>query len=227
MIRVVHGEDSVLIREGVSRILAGAPDLELVGAAEDFDGLRALVEETRPDVVVTDIRMPPTQTDEGIRMAVELNEARPEIGVVVLSQHLSKAHASLVFSGGARGRAYVLKDRIADPDELVKIIRNIAGGEAYLDPLILTEVVSVKREADRSGLNMLSPREREVLGLLAAGQSNAAIARRLEVSTRAVERHVGSIFAKLGLEDGPEVSRRVQATLVYQQAGGDDNAAAA
>ena len=212
MIRVVHGEDSVLIREGVSRILAGAPDLELVGTAEDFDGLRALVEETQPDVVVTDIRMPPTQTDEGIRMAVELNEARPEIGVVVLSQHLSKAHASLVFSGGARGRAYVLKDRIADPDELVKIIRNIAGGEAYLDPLILTEVVSGSREADRSGLNMLSPREQEVLALLAAGQSNAAIARRLDVSRRAVERHVGSIFAKLGLEDGPEVSRRVQAT---------------
>ena len=221
MIRVVHGEDSVLIREGVSRILAGAPDLELVGTAEDFDGLRALVEETQPDVVVTDIRMPPTQTDEGIRMAVELNEARPEIGVVVLSQHLSKAHASLVFAGGAQGRAYVLKDRIADPDELVKIIRSIAGGEAYLDPLILTEVVSGRREADRSGLNMLSPREQEVLALLAAGQSNAAIARRLDVSTRAVERHVGSIFAKLGLEDGPEVSRRVQATLVYQQAGGD------
>ena len=220
MIRVVHGEDSVLIREGVSRILAGAPDLELVGAAEDFDGLRALVEETQPDVVVTDIRMPPTQTDEGIRMAVELNEARPEIGVVVLSQHLSKAHASLVFAGGARGRAYVLKDRIADPDELVKIIRSIAEGEAYLDPLILTEVVS-GREADPSGLNMLSPREQEVLALLAAGQSNAAIARQLDVSTRAVERHVGSIFAKLGLEDGAEVSRRVQAALVYRQAGGD------
>jgi DNA-binding NarL/FixJ family response regulator len=220
VIRVVHGEDSVLIREGVSRILAGAPDLELVGAAENLDGLRALVEEMQPDVVLTDIRMPPTQTDEGIRMAVELNEARPEIGVVVLSQHLSKAHASLVFAGGARGRAYVLKDRIADPDELVKIIRSIAEGEAYLDPLILTEVVS-GREADPSGLNMLSPREQEVLALLAAGQSNAAIARQLDVSTRAVERHVGSIFAKLGLEDGAEVSRRVQAALVYRQAGGD------
>jgi DNA-binding NarL/FixJ family response regulator len=220
VIRVVHGEDSVLIREGVSRILAGAPDLELVGAAENLDGLRALVEEMQPDVVLTDIRMPPTQTDEGIRMAVELNEARPEIGVVVLSQHLSKAHASLVFAGGARGRAYVLKDRIADPDELVKIIRSIAEGEAYLDPLILTEVVS-GREADHSGLNMLSPREQEVLALLAAGQSNAAIARQLDVSTRAVERHVGSIFAKLGLEDGAEVSRRVQAALVYRQAGGD------
>ena len=220
MIRVVHGEDSVLIREGVSRILAGAPGIELVGAAEDLDGLRSLVEETQPDVVLTDIRMPPTQTDEGIRMAVELNEARPEIGVVVLSQHLSKAHASLVFSGGARGRAYVLKDRIADPDELVKIIHSIAGGEAYLDPQILTEVMSGRQQEESFSLNMLSPREHEVLALLATGQSNAAIARQLDVSTRAVERHVGSIFAKLGLETGPEVSRRVQATLVYQQAGG-------
>ena len=220
MIRVVHGEDSVLIREGVSRILAGAPGIELVGAAEDLDGLRSLVEETPPDVVLTDIRMPPTQTDEGIRMAVELNEARPEIGVVVLSQHLSKAHASLVFSGGARGRAYVLKDRIADPDELVKIIHSIAGGEAYLDPQILTEVMSGRQQEESFSLNMLSPREHEVLALLATGQSNAAIARQLDVSTRAVERHVGSIFAKLGLETGPEVSRRVQATLVYQQAGG-------
>jgi len=220
VIRVVHGEDNVLIREGVSRILAGAADLELVGTADDLDGLRALVEEAQPDVVLTDIRMPPTQTDEGIRLAVELNEARREIGVVVLSQHLSRAHASLVFSGGAQGRAYVLKDRIAEPDELVRIIRSIAGGEAYLDPQILHEVVSGRRQVERSGLDILSPREQEVLALLAAGQSNGAIARQLAVTNRAVERHVGSIFAKLGLEDGPDVSRRVQATLVYQQAGG-------
>ena len=220
MIRVVHGEDNVLIREGVSRILAGAADIELVGTADDLDGLRALVEEAQPDVVLTDIRMPPTQTDEGIRLAVELNEARPEIGVVVLSQHLSRAHASLVFSGGAQGRAYVLKDRIADPEELVRIIRSIAGGDAYLDPQILHEVVSGRRQVERSGLDILSPREQEVLALLAAGQSNGAIARQLAVTNRAVERHVGSIFAKLGLEDGPDVSRRVQATLVYQQAGG-------
>jgi DNA-binding NarL/FixJ family response regulator len=220
VIRVVHGEDNVLIREGVSRILAGAADLELVGTAEDLDGLRVLVEEAQPDVVLTDIRMPPTQTDEGIRLAVELNEARSEIGVVVLSQHLSKAHASLVFSGGAQGRAYVLKDRIADPDELVRIIRSIAAGEAYLDPQIITELVSGRQQAEVSGLSILSPREQEVLARLAAGQSNAAIARQLGVTTRAVERHVGSIFAKLGLEDGPDVSRRVQATLVYQQAGG-------
>jgi DNA-binding NarL/FixJ family response regulator len=220
VIRVVHGEDNLLIREGVSRILAGAADLDLVGTAEDLDGLRALVEELQPDVVLTDIRMPPTQTDEGIRLAVELNEDRPEIGVVVLSQHLSKAHASLVFSGGAQGRAYVLKDRIADPDELVRIIRNIAAGEAYLDPQILHEVVSGGRQVARGGLDILSPREREVLALLAAGQSNAAIARRLDVTTRAVERHVGSIFTKLGLEDGPDVSRRVQATLIYREAGG-------
>ena len=175
MIRVVHGEDNVLIREGVSRILAGAADLELVGTADDLDGLRALVEEAQPDVVLTDIRMPPTQTDEGIRLAVELNEARPEIGVVVLSQHLSRAHASLVFSGGAQGRAYVLKDRIAEPDELVRIIRSIAGGEAYLDPQILHEVVSGRRQVERSGLDILSPREQEVLALLAAGQSNGAM----------------------------------------------------
>ena len=218
MIRVVHGEDNVLVREGVSRILAAAPDLELVGRAEDLDGLRAIVEETQPDVVLTDIRMPPTQTDEGIRLAVELNETHPEIGVVVLSQHLSKAHASLVFAGGAQGRAYVLKDRIADTDELVKIIRSIAAGEAYVDAQILTEVVSGRQQAERSGLSRLSSREQEVIVLVAAGLSNAAIAHQLGVTTRAVERHVGAIFAKLGVEEGPDVSRRVQATLIYQQA---------
>jgi DNA-binding NarL/FixJ family response regulator len=224
MIRVVHGEDNVLIQEGVSRILAAAPDLELVGRAEDLDGLRAIVEELLPDVVLTDIRMPPTQTDEGIRLAVELNETHPEIGVVVLSQHLSKAHASLVFAGGAQGRAYVLKDRIADTDELVKIIRSIAEGEAYVDPQIITEVVSGRQQADRSGLSTLGPREQEVIALVAAGMSNAAIAQQLGVTTRAVERYVGAIFAKLGLEDGPDVSRRVQVSLIYQQAGRGEGA---
>ena len=219
-IRVVHGEDSLLVQEGVARILATAPDVELVGSAADLESLRTMVEDLLPDVVVTDIRMPPTQSDEGIRFAVELNETRPEIGVVVLSQHLSKAHASLVFSEGARGRAYVLKDRIVDPDELVKIIRTIAEGESYIDLHILTAVVTGRGQAESAGINTLTPREREVLALLAAGHSNGAIAERLGVTTRAIERHVGSIFAKLGLEDGQEVSRRVQATLIYQESGG-------
>jgi DNA-binding NarL/FixJ family response regulator len=219
-IRVVHAEDSLLVQEGVARILATASDIELVGSAADLESLSTMVDHLRPDVVVTDIRMPPTQTDEGIRFAVELNETRPEIGVVVLSQHLSKAHASLVFSEGARGRAYVLKDRIADPDELVKIVRTIADGESYIDLHILTAVVTGRREAESSGLNTLTPREQQVLALLADGHSNAAIAQSLEVTTRAVERHVGSIFAKLGLEDGQDVSRRVQATLIFQESGG-------
>jgi DNA-binding NarL/FixJ family response regulator len=219
-IRVVHGEDNLLVQEGVARILGTAPDIELVGSAIDLESLRTMVEELRPDVVVTDIRMPPTQTDEGIRIAVELNETHPEIGVVVLSQHMNKAHASLVFSEGARGRAYVLKDRVADPDELVKIVRMIAGGESYIDLHLLTAVVTGRSQAESSGLSTLSPREHQVLALLAAGHSNAAIAERLEVTTRAIERHVGSIFAKLGLEDGQDVSRRVQATLIFQDGGG-------
>jgi DNA-binding NarL/FixJ family response regulator len=219
-IRVVHGEDSLLVQEGVARILATAPDIELVGSATDLESLRTLVEDLGPDVVVTDIRMPPTQSDEGIRFAVELNESRPEIGVVVLSQHLSKAHASLVFSEGARGRAYVLKDRIAEPEELVKIIRTIAEGDSYIDLHILTAVVTGRRQQVSSGLDTLTPREQQVLALVASGDSNAAIAQKLEVTTRAIERHVGSIFAKLGLEDGQDVSRRVQATLIYQEGGG-------
>jgi DNA-binding NarL/FixJ family response regulator len=220
VIRVVHGEDSLLVQEGVARILATASDIELVGSAAELESLRAMVEDLRPDVVVTDIRMPPTQTDEGIRIAVELNETHPDIGVVVLSQHMNRAHASLVFSEGARGRAYVLKDRIADPDELVKIVRTIADGESYIDLHLLTAVVTGRRQAESSGLSTLTPREQQVLALLAAGHSNTAIAARLEVTTRAVERHVGSIFAKLGLEDGQDVSRRVQATLIYQAGGG-------
>ena len=219
-IRVVHGEDSLLVQEGVARILATAPDIALVGSAADLESLRTMVEELQPDVVVTDIRMPPTQTDEGIRFAVELNETRPETGVVVLSQHLSKAHASLVFSEGARGRAYVLKDRIAEPDELVRIVRTIAEGESYIDLHILTAVITGRRQAENSGLDTLTAREQQVLALLASGHSNAAIAQRLDVTTRAVERHVGSIFAKLGLEDGHDVSRRVQATLIYQEGDG-------
>jgi DNA-binding NarL/FixJ family response regulator len=218
-VRVVIGEDEPLLREGLALLLS-RNDFDVVSAVGDADALRAAAATHRPDVVVTDIRMPPTQTDEGIRFAVELNETRPEIGVVVLSQHLSKAHAALVFSEGARARAYVLKDRIADPDELVKIIRTIAEGESYIDLHILTAVVTGKGQAESSGINTLTPREREVLALLAAGHSNAAIAKRLGVTTRAIERHVGSIFAKLGLEDGQDVSRRVQATLIYQQSGG-------
>jgi DNA-binding NarL/FixJ family response regulator len=222
-IRVVHGEDSVLIREGVARIFATAPDIELVGAAEDMESLRALVEELEPDVVVTDIRMPPTNTDEGIRVAVELQKTHPGIGVVVLSQHISTTHATLVFAGGAKARAYALKDRIADPGELIRIVRDIAAGEAYIDVQVLTAVMSSEESTGHTALKALSEREREVLVLLAAGRSNAAIAEQLQVTTRAVERHVGSVFTKLGLADVPDSSRRVQATLIYQQAvGGDD-----
>jgi DNA-binding NarL/FixJ family response regulator len=214
-IRVVLGEDNLLIREGVEGILSEAHDIELVGAAGDLDSLRTAVAELEPDLVLTDIRMPPTNTDEGIRFATELRTTHPNTAVVVLSQHASSAYAMTLLADGAGMRGYALKDRITDPWELPRIVRTVAEGGTHLDPQILTSVVTGWEREAESGLKNLSPREQEVLALVASGQSNAAIAAALGITKRAVERHIGSIFAKLGLHGGETASRRVQATLVY------------
>jgi len=218
VIRVVLGEDSYLVREGIGRIVAAAPDLELVGACSDVDALRSMVDVLEPDLVLTDIRMPPTRTDEGVRLACELRQSHPEVGVVVLSQHASSVYANALFADGAGGRGYALKDRIADPDDLTRILREVAAGRSHLDPAVVDVVFTGWERAERDRLKTLTPREREVLELLAAGLNNAAIADELSISTRAVERHINSIFQKLEIGDSERVSRRVMATLAFLSA---------
>ena len=214
-IKVVIGEDSFLLREGVERIVAAAPDLELAGSCGDLDSLRALIDETRPDVVLTDVRMPPTNTDEGVRLATELRTSHPDVGVIVLSQHASAVYANALLADGAAGRGYVLKDRITDKDGLVAVIRDVAAGGSHLDTGVIDVVFhGWARESD-DRLKALTPRELEVLELVAAGHTNTTIAELLGIGRRAVERHVNSIFDKLDLGDPELVSRRVKAALMY------------
>jgi DNA-binding NarL/FixJ family response regulator len=213
-IRVVLAEDNALLREGLGRVVSEAGDMELVGAAGDLDGLRALVTSVTPDVVVTDIRMPPTSTDEGVRMAIELRTDHPGTGVVVLSQHGDPAYAVALLEGGTGGRAYLLKDRVADVDELLVAVREVAAGRSVIDPVIVESLVSASRRAP-SDLDRLTKRELEVLGEMAQGRSNSAIAARMYLSERAVEKHSNSIFSKLGLSEEVDVNRRVKAVLLY------------
>jgi DNA-binding NarL/FixJ family response regulator len=214
-IKVVLGEDSYLVREGLERILSSDPELELVASCGDFDELRAAVDRLRPDVVLTDIRMPPGETDEGIRLAIELRRSHPDLGVVVLSQHASSVYAGELFADGAARRGYVLKDGIADGSELVRVIRQISSGGTHLDPAVFDVVFAGWEHEDTDQLKRLTPREHEVLELVASGDTNAVIAVKLGISKRAVERHLNSIFAKLELHDAEHVSRRVKATLEY------------
>jgi DNA-binding NarL/FixJ family response regulator len=214
-IRVVLGEDNYLVREGIEHILSTDPDLELVASCGDFDELREAVERLEPDVLLTDIHLPPDGTDEGIRLAGELRATRPEIGVVVLGRHASSTYAGALFADGAARRGYVLKDRIADGSELVRILHDVAAGGTHIDQTVL-DLVFAGRDLERNNrLSRLTPRETEVLALVARGHTNAVIAEKLGISKRAVERHLNSIFDKLDLHDAEHVSRRVKATLEY------------
>ncbi len=214
-IRVVLGEDNFLVREGIERILSSDPELEVVASCGDLDELRAAVDRLKPDVVLTDVRMPPTETDEAIRLASELRQSHPDVGLVVLSQHASSVYAGALFSDGAAGRGYLLKDRVADGAELVRILREVAAGGTHLDPAVFDVVYAGWERAESGHLNRLTPRENEVLALVATGDTNAVIAEKLGISKRAVERHVNSIFDKLELRDAEHISRRVMATLEY------------
>ncbi len=205
MIRVVLAEDNTLLREGIARLLERADDIDLVGVAADRPELEALIEKLSPDLVVTDIRMPPTGTDEGIQIAAQLRRERPEVGVVVLSQYADP---------GSEGRAYLLKERVSEVDELLAAIREVAGGGSVIDSKVVESLVSTKRPAS-SDLDRLTPREREILSEMAQGKSNAAIAATLVLSTRAVEKHTNSIFSKLGLSEELDMNRRVKAVLLY------------
>jgi DNA-binding NarL/FixJ family response regulator len=214
-IRVVIAEDSYLIREGLGLLLGGDEDLELVAAVANLPELEAAVETHRPDVVLTDIRMPPTGTDEGIRAAERLATTSPATGVVVLSQHVEPEYALRLFDGGARGRAYLLKERVGDLRQLRHAIEEAARGGSVLDPDVVDALVTARRNR-ASVLDRLTPRELEILGALAEGRSNQAIAERLHLSDRAVEKHITSILQKLDLSaDDTEVHRRVRAVLVY------------
>jgi len=213
-ITVVLAEDNTLLREGIAQLLERAPGIELIGVAADRPELEALVAKTSPDVVVTDIRMPPTGTDEGIQIAAQLRLDRPEVGVVVLSQYADPAYALALLEGGSEGRAYLLKERVSEVDDLLAAIREVACGGSVIDSKVVESLVSSKRP-DRSDLARLTPREREILSEMAQGKSNAAIAAALVLSTRAVEKHTNSIFSKLGLSEEMDLNRRVKAVLLY------------
>ncbi len=211
-LRVLVADDSYLLREGIAHSLARS-GIDVVGAEGDLPSLRAAVAETEPDVVVTDIRMPPTHTDEGVRLACELAERVPGIAVVVLSQYALLSFATALFETGNPRRAYVLKDRVADPQFLRTTIELVASGQPYLDPRIIELFLGA--EDSEAQVEQLTPREREVLARVADGASNAAIARDLSITNRAVERHMNTIFAKLGLQEDGSRNRRVLAALLY------------
>jgi DNA-binding NarL/FixJ family response regulator len=210
-IRVAIAEDSVLLREGLVRLLRDA-GFEVAGAAADAPGLLEIVEAAAPDVVILDIRMPPTHTDEGIRLAATIR-SRPgrRIGVLLLSQYVEAAYAYRLISSEAAGVGYLLKDRLSDVAELADAIRRVAGGGTAMDPSLVAQLMGRRRE--RNPLDELTEREREVLGLMGEGRSNQAIADRLVVTLRTVETHVANIFGKLGLEPEPDDHRRVLAVL--------------
>jgi DNA-binding NarL/FixJ family response regulator len=214
-IRVVLGEDSLLVREGVQQLIGSDGTVEIVAAVADLDSLREACQRHRPDVLLTDIRMPPTNTDEGIRLASELRDSHPEAGVVVLSQYSDPVYALALLERGSDRRAYLLKERVHNRAELMAAIRAVADGGSMIDPKIVEALVAARSRAEHSPLNELTVREREVLSEIAQGKSNTAIAGKLFLTKRAVEKHINSIFLKLGLADTEDVSKRVKATLMF------------
>jgi DNA-binding NarL/FixJ family response regulator len=212
---VVIAEDSALLREGLVRLLEDR-GYEVAVAVADAGSLLAAVAEHHPDVVVTDIRMPPTHTDEGLRAAAELRKHHPEVGVLVLSQYIETTYATALLAGNAGGVGYMLKDRVADAAEFADALKRVAAGGTALDPEVVTKLMRASRQI--GGLGGLTPREREVLELMAEGRSNAAIAEAMVISSGAVEKHVASIFGKLGLPSSEADNRRVLAVLQYLRA---------
>lgn len=210
--RVVVADDSVLLREGLVRVLREA-EFDVVGAYGDGEELLAALPELRPDLAVLDVRMPPTFRDEGVRAAIEARQVQPGLGILLLSQYVEVAYASELLASGGAGVGYLLKDRVASLSELQDAVERIAGGGTVLDPEVVTHLVG--RRSDP--LDSLTPREREVLTLMAEGRTNAAIAQSLFVGTGAVEKNVTSIFQKLGLEDSGNDHRRVLAVLTWLQ----------
>jgi DNA-binding NarL/FixJ family response regulator len=213
--RVVIAEDAYLIREGIRQVLEGEDEVEVAEYCADLPSLERAVERHRPDVVITDIRMPPTSSDEGIQAAATLQERYPEIGVVVISQYVSPHYALKLFEHGSAGRAYLMKEHVGHRIQLMEAIREVANGGSVVDPAVVDVLVEARLRAKNSPLAQLTPREREVLSGVAEGKSNAAVAGSLFLTKRAVEKNINSIFSKLGLDDDTVVSRRVQAALLF------------
>jgi DNA-binding NarL/FixJ family response regulator len=214
-IRVAVAEDEYLVREGLRRLLDSHDDVVVVAACEDLDSLLEAVETEKPDVVVTDIRMPPGNTDEGIQAAVRLRETHPSVGVVVLSQYATPTYLLALLEGGSEGRAYLLKERVKDLDQLVAAIGAVAEGGSVMDPKVVDALVAENARSETSALNDLTPRERDVLREMAEGRNNASIAEALFLTERSVEKVIHSIFLKLGLTWETAVHKRVKAVILY------------
>jgi DNA-binding NarL/FixJ family response regulator len=214
-VRVVIAEDAYVIREFLTTALGSSSEVELVAVCANGKELRSAIGTWRPDVVITDIRMPPSGGEEGVQIAAELRDSHPEMGVIVLSQYAEPAYALTLLDRGTGRRAYLLKERIRDREELIGAIQTVAQGGSVIDPMIVDVLIQARARVAESRLSDLTPRERELLAEIAAGKSNGAIARSLFLTKRAVEKHVNSIFSKLDLPETEDVSRRVKATLIY------------
>lgn len=214
-IRLLIGEDNYLVREGVRRLLESVIEVDVVAACKDLPSLQAAALEHQPDVVLTDIRMPPTDTDEGVRLSEWLRNVRPATGVVVLSQYAEAAYALALFERGSGGRAYLLKERVFDLTQLLHAIQEVARGGSVIDPKVVERLVAARSRAHEPLLDTLTPRERQVLAEVAEGHNNAGIAGELFLTERAVEKHINSIFSKLGLSEAQDVHRRVKAVLLF------------
>ncbi len=214
-IRLVVADDHYLVREGMRRLIEAEPELDLVAVCEDLHSLLAAIDDHRPDVVLTDIRMPPTNTDEGLQAASRLRQVNADAGIILLSQYADPQYALGFLEHGSRGRGYLLKERLADVDELLAAIREVARGGSVIDPEIIDALVAARSRASDSPIRYLTPREKEILSEMAQGRNNAAIAAALVLSERAVEKHINSIFSKLNLSEEPDVHRRVKAVLLF------------
>ena len=214
-IRLVVADDHLLVREGIRKLLESQPDIEIAAVCEDLDSLLAAVDAEAPDVVVTDIRMPPNNTDEGIRAAERIRETHPDMGVVVLSQYTTPSYALALLESGSARRSYLLKERVQDLEYLVSAIRAVADGDSVIDPKVVEALVAENARGEESRLNQLTPRERDVLREMAAGKSNAAIGEALFLAERSVEKVIHSIFLKLGLTWETSVHKRVKAVILY------------
>jgi DNA-binding NarL/FixJ family response regulator len=214
-IRIVIADDHLLVREGVRRLLETDPDIEVAAVCGDLDSLLAAVEKEHPDVVVTDIRMPPDNADEGIQAAERVRETHPDIGVVVLSQYATPSYALALLESGSAGRSYLLKERVQDVEQLVSAIQTVAEGGSVIDPKVVEALVAENARGEGSPVKQLTPRERDVLREMAAGKSNAAIGEALFLAERSVEKVIHSIFLKLGLTWEASVHKRVKAVILY------------
>jgi DNA-binding NarL/FixJ family response regulator len=219
-LRLVVAEDNVFVREGLVTVLSMQDRVAVTGVCTSLDELLAHVERDPPDVVMTDVRMPPNQTDEGIQAARALRTSHPDVGVVVLSQYVEPQFALALFETTSNGRGYLLKENTGDPARLVLALETVAAGGSFIDPAVVESMIAARHGSASSHLARLSPRELEVLAEAAAGRSNASIAAALFVSERAVEKHINAIFTKLGLVEDRDVHRRVRAVLLYLAAAG-------